>query len=414
MSSYIYQPTTVTFTLSPDEFYYYNETRGSFDIQAGQYIARVGGSSKSLPVFGMFSLADGTRKPDLLITNIKMMPPYPQRGEKVVILATVKNQGVDPVPAGTPVNVSFIVRGKLTSWSDHYSAGIPVGGMALVCANNGPSGSNAWNADTLGSFSVTAVADPDGRLAETSEANNTLTVERRVYPPAPKNLALKKKVTVTSVEAPGLEGSNLVDGIYTTRWSSQFSDPQMVTIDLGDIYSISDVVLYWEAAYAKEYFLQSSADGNLWIEEKHQTNGAGSVEKIVTGRNARYIRLLGAQRATVYGYSLYEIEVHEGISTGALQPRNPSIVPTEFSLAPNYPNPFNPATTVTVNIPETANIVVTVHNYLGKEVATLLKGTYSAGRYPVLFDASNLCSGVYFCRLQVAGKSWTRKMMMLK
>jgi len=67
-------------------------------------------------------------------------------------------------------------------------------------------------------------------------------------------------VTVSSIEAAGLEGSNLVDGIYTTRWSSQFSDPQMVTIDLGDVYSISDIVLYWEAAYAKEYYLRSSVD----------------------------------------------------------------------------------------------------------------------------------------------------------
>lgn len=406
--------TTVTFALSADEFYYYNETKGSFDIQAGQYIARAGGSSKSLPVYGMFSLTDGTRKPDLLITNIKMMPPYPQRGEKVVMLATVKNQGIDPVPAGTPVKVSFIVNGQLVNWSDDYIGGIPVGGMALVCANKGPSGSNAWNADTIGSFSVTAVADPENSMSEMSEGNNELTVERQVYPPAPKNLALKKSVIVTSIEAAGLEGSNLVDGIYTTRWSSQFSDPQMVTIDLGDVYSISDIVLYWEAAYAKEYYLRSSVDGTVWVEEKHQTNGSGSVEKIDIGHQARYIRLLGVQRATVYGYSLYEIEVHDGSATGVRLSRPSSVMPTDFSLDANFPNPFNPATTVTVNIPQTAHVSVVVYNYLGKEVAMLMDGTYAAGRYPVHFDASQVSTGIYFCRLYAQGRSWVQKMMMVK
>jgi beta-glucosidase len=406
--------TTVTFTLSPDEFYYYNETKGSFDIQAGQYIARVGGSSKSLPVFGMFSLTDGTHKPDLLITNIKMMPPYPQRGEKVVMLATVKNQGIDPVPAGTPVKVSFTVNGQLVSWSDDYLGGIPVGGMALVCANNGPSGNNAWSADTLGAFSVTAVADPDNSLAEMSEENNVLTADRQVYPPAPKNLALRKMVTVSSIEAAGLEGSNLVDGIYTTRWSSQFSDPQMVTIDLGDVYSISDIVLYWEAAYAKEYYLRSSVDGSVWVDEKHQTSGSGSVEKIVSGNRARYIRLLCVQRATVWGYSLYEIEVHEAGATGITPPRPVMVLPNDFSLDANYPNPFNPVTTVMVNIPQTAHVSVVVYNYLGKEMATLMNGTYMAGRYPVVFDASQLSSGVYFSRLYAQGRSWVQKMMMIK
>jgi len=115
-----------------------------------------------------------------------MMPPYPQRGEKVVMLATVKNQGIDPVPAGTPVKVSFTVNGQLVSWSDDYLGGIPVGGMALVCANNGTLRKQCVERRYTWAFSVTAVADPDNSLAEMSEENKCCEADRQVYPPAPK------------------------------------------------------------------------------------------------------------------------------------------------------------------------------------------------------------------------------------
>jgi hypothetical protein len=341
------------------------------------------------------------------------MPPYPQKGDKVVMLATVKNQGTDPLPAGTTVKVSFSIDGVVRTWSDDFAGGIPVGGMALACANKGISGGNSWNVDTVSSFTVTATADPDNALAEISKGNNALTVERKVYPPAPKNLALNKKVTVTSVEAAGLEGPNLVDGNYSTRWSSQFFDPQAAVIDLGEVYPVADAVLSWEAAYAREYYLESSVDGNSWTVEKHQLNGAGSTEKIPVGRKARYIRMRGIQRGTVYGYSLYEIEVHEGTVNAAAEQSSTS-TPAVFSLEQNYPNPFNPSTTIGVNLPAAAHVSLTVKNALGADIATLMNTDLSAGRYQAVFDGSRYASGVYFCCLKTGAGMFVRKMILMK
>ncbi len=78
--------------------------------------------------------------------------------------------------------------------------------------------------------------------------------------------------------------------------------------------------------------------------------------------------------------------------------------PTTYSLAGAYPNPFNASTTLTVNLPEIAELTVVVYNTLGQEVVRIADGTMSAGRHDFTFNASTLSSGVYFVQVQVPGK----------
>jgi hypothetical protein len=74
--------------------------------------------------------------------------------------------------------------------------------------------------------------------------------------------------------------------------------------------------------------------------------------------------------------------------------------PTVFQLNQNYPNPFNPSTNIIFTVPSEGKATLTVFNLLGQKVGTLFDGTVSSGRmYRVLFDGSNLPSGVYFSRL---------------
>jgi hypothetical protein len=93
--------------------------------------------------------------------------------------------------------------------------------------------------------------------------------------------------------------------------------------------------------------------------------------------------------------------------------------PIEFSLGQNYPNPFNPTTTITVALPFDATVSLVVYNTLGQKVAELMNGTASAGYHAVVFDASNLASGLYTYRMVATGndgKDFTKnqKMMLLK
>jgi hypothetical protein len=76
-------------------------------------------------------------------------------------------------------------------------------------------------------------------------------------------------------------------------------------------------------------------------------------------------------------------------------------LPASPTLRQNYPNPFNPSTTITFTLPARANVKVSVHDMLGREVSVLLEGKRAAGTHEVTFDGSGLSSGVYICRLRV-------------
>lgn len=88
--------------------------------------------------------------------------------------------------------------------------------------------------------------------------------------------------------------------------------------------------------------------------------------------------------------------------------------PKEFGLEQNYPNPFNPTTNISYNLPQAADVTLTVYNMLGKEVAVLVNGQKSAGSHTVAFDASGLSSGVYMYRLQSNAITVTKMMTLLK
>ncbi len=89
-------------------------------------------------------------------------------------------------------------------------------------------------------------------------------------------------------------------------------------------------------------------------------------------------------------------------------------IPENFSLMQNYPNPFNPITYINYQLPEAAMVSLVVYDVLGSEVANLVNGVKSAGYYQVMFDGSNLPSGVYFYRLQAGTFSETKKLILMK
>ncbi|MCB0725574.1 MAG: T9SS type A sorting domain-containing protein [Ignavibacteriae bacterium] len=90
------------------------------------------------------------------------------------------------------------------------------------------------------------------------------------------------------------------------------------------------------------------------------------------------------------------------------------IVPNEYKLYSNYPNPFNPSTKIRFAIPTNGVAVVKIYNSLGKEVSTLVNRYHTAGEYEYNFDASNLSSGVYFYTLTAGNYRETKKMVLLK
>ena len=85
-----------------------------------------------------------------------------------------------------------------------------------------------------------------------------------------------------------------------------------------------------------------------------------------------------------------------------------------FNLKQNYPNPFNPRTTIEYFLPKSSNVLLTVYNLIGEEVARLADSEQSEGSHFITWDVSNIASGIYFYRIQTEGFVQTRKMLLLK
>lgn len=85
-----------------------------------------------------------------------------------------------------------------------------------------------------------------------------------------------------------------------------------------------------------------------------------------------------------------------------------------FSLEQNFPNPFNPSTTIRFALPGNRFVTVKIYDVLGNEIAVLLHEERPAGLHSVEFDASGLSSGTYFYKLQAGGNIFTRKMLLIR
>jgi beta-glucanase (GH16 family) len=134
-----------------------------------------------------------------------------------------------------------------------------------------------------------------------------------------QNLALQKITTTSSVRGNN-QGAFAVDGNQSTRWESDWNDPQFLTVDLGSAYTLNRVEIDWEAAYATYYQIQLSDNQQQWTTASNITGSDGGTDVIdLNGATARYVRMYGTQRTTIggvqYGYSIFEFEVYGEVAT---------------------------------------------------------------------------------------------------
>jgi len=128
----------------------------------------------------------------------------------------------------------------------------------------------------------------------------------------PGDLAFGKPVQASSTEKlAGLSPSNIVDGDDSTRWGSEFSDPQWIAVDLEAETSIGKIVIKWERAYSTDYLIQTSSDNVRWKTIFETQSGIGGAQQIqFVPTNARWVRVLSNKRATEFGVSIYSLEVY--------------------------------------------------------------------------------------------------------
>jgi hypothetical protein len=147
-------------------------------------------------------------------------------------------------------------------------------------------------------------------------------------------LSQGKPVTASSTEGAAFPASAAVDGDAKTRWSSAFADPQWIQVDLGAPTALDHVTLTWERAAAKAYQIQVSPDGKAWTTVYESVTGAEGTETHNVTGSGRFVRVLGTQRTTQYGYSLFEFQVFGKATSPA---SSPATTPASTSTSTSAP-----------------------------------------------------------------------------
>lgn len=93
---------------------------------------------------------------------------------------------------------------------------------------------------------------------------------------------------------------------------------------------------------------------------------------------------------------------------------DPSTIPTVYALAPAYPNPFNPTTSLEVSLPQNAKLALRVYDIMGREVETIANGSYQAGVHHFNWNAARYATGVYFARIESPLGTQMQKLLLLK
>ncbi|MGV8018447.1 MAG: T9SS type A sorting domain-containing protein [Ignavibacteria bacterium] len=201
--------------------------------------------------------------------------------------------------------------------------------------------------------------------------------------------------------------------MYATNWSG------------GDIYRTTN--------YGDNWSLLRTNSGSGWAAEICREDptfvltgsyGGSTYLSLDGGKNFSTISITG-------GAGAGEIAVDRGfvidMRTGGIQKLSAvysvvttaneniiSNVPSGFKLHQNYPNPFNPSTTIKFDIPKSGFVRLKVYDVLGREAATLVNESRSAGSYEIVFNAAGLSSGMYFYKIDFEGNTNVKKLMILK
>ncbi len=406
----------VDFTLDAEDFYDYSESDGKYTVHQGEYTVKAGGSSDNLPLSGNFSLSSTETMSDLRPVNIYTFPRFPETGDSVFFLATVKNYGVKGVEPGN-ISVNWRIDNSIVASSGKISEGIQPGGMILVSSDTEAGDYNAWTPESGGEYLVEAKVDPENAEEEYYENNNT--ISEMVYFPGPsENIALDASVEASSVEQDAenpesVAPANVTDGDTETRWASEFADSQYITIDLSEIREFTDIKIHWEAAYASDYSIQVSDSGISWKTIKEVSNSDGGLEGLNTPSSGRYIRIYCIQRSTSYGFSIYEVEVYN--NTYYLSGNTESIdagQKTDLELAPF--STVCSSVRIRYSIDRVSRLSLQIFDLKGSLIKTLTNRSHEPGRYEALWrgettTGNRVSSGIYIIRMRAESRTLSKK-----
>lgn len=170
------------------------------------------------------------------------------------------------------------------------------------------------------------------------------------------------------------------------------------------------VELNWSTASEKNnagFAIEKNAAGE-W-------NQVGYVKGLGTSTELNHYSYIDRVSSGKYQYRLKQIDFNGNFAYSKTVEVTVNLSPEDYGLSHNYPNPFNPSTTIKFAVENTEHVTVKVYNTLGQEIVTLFNGIANADeQYILSFDASELSSGIYFYSLNSAGRNEMKKMNLMK
>ncbi len=264
------------------------------------------------------------------------------------------------------------------------------------------------------SLIVSPAASASYTLSALGEVGDSSTIKIVVTSEEKIDRAINKPVIVTSTSPTDVNANPayLVDGNIHTSWTSAAFEAQSIVIDLEKQYDIKSIMLRWTGNYAAKYRLAVSPENTQWSLLKTQLAGTGGIEFIDSLKGTgRYVKLILDKTGSGGIYGLWEIEIYTATPSVVAGVIGCEIL-RQFSLFPNYPNPFNPATVISYELQRETFVELGVYDNLGKRVISLVSTVEAAGRHSIRFDGASLASGVYFLRLHAGDFLKTEKMIL--
>lgn len=353
------------------------------------------GNNQNAPAFGIFAaLPDG---------NVVAFPQVQLARLQVIHnAADIAAASVDIYLNGTMLLDNFAFR-SATPFID-APAGVEI--------NIGVAPGNSTSAsDTLKNFAVTL----DNGATYIAVANGVLDPNSYAANPEGKNTAFTLFIKTMARET----GTSSNDVEFTVLHGS--SDAPTVDIIARGVATLVNDAAYGDitdyiTVPAATYTLDLTLSDGTTLVQSYIADlsglGGGSAAVFASG----FLTPGNNQNGESFGifFALADGTVGEFPTGVTSVEETSSVIPTEYDLSQNFPNPFNPSTTINFAIPNNEFVTLKIFNILGSEVATLVNGTLAAGSYKFNFDAQNLASGVYLYELKAGNFTEIKKMNLLK